>query len=82
MSYGVLYHPEVLASDIPRINVNIQRILARAVERRLKVAPESYGKPLSGNLAGYWKLRVGDFRIVFKVVRDEIWIYGISGRFF
>jgi mRNA-degrading endonuclease RelE of RelBE toxin-antitoxin system len=29
---------------------------------------------------GYWKLRVGDFRVVFKVIESEVWILGIRHR--
>ena len=29
---------------------------------------------------GYWKLRVGDYRVVFKIVKNEVWIFGIMNR--
>lgn len=80
MSYKPVYHPEVLNRDISGINQNILRIIKRAIERRLLVSPQSYGRPLVGNLSGFWKLRVGDYRVIFKVVKDEIWIYGILDR--
>ena len=80
MSYKLVYHPEVLNTDIRKINRNIQRIIKRAIERRLLVSPQSYGHPLSGNLSGFWKLRVGDYRIIFKVLKDEIGVYGIFDR--
>ncbi len=36
---------------------------------------------MSGNtLKGYWKLRVGDYRVVFKVSGQEVWILGIINR--
>ena len=41
------------------------------------VAPEEYGAPLRKTLKGYWKLRVGDYRVVFRVEGDEITIFGI-----
>jgi mRNA interferase RelE/StbE len=34
----------------------------------LTTAPERYGVPLTGSLRGYWKLRVGDYRVVFKII--------------
>ena len=80
MNYQVVYHPEVINRDIHKINQNIQRIIKRAIEQRLLLSPESYGHPLSGNLSGFWKLRVGDYRVIFKVIKDEIWIYGIFDR--
>lgn len=50
------------------------------IEKRLRVAPQHYGKPLRKTLKGYWKLRVGDYRVVFKISGDEIWILGIIHR--
>lgn len=41
------------------------------------VAPEEYGEPLRKTLKGYWKLRVGDYRVVFRVEGDEITVFGI-----
>jgi mRNA interferase RelE/StbE len=44
------------------------------------VAPHEYGEPLRKTLKGYWKLRVGDYRVVFRVDGDEILILGICHR--
>lgn len=51
---------------------NAQRIL-REVEK-LKKAPEQYGEPLGKDLAGYWRLVVGGFRVVYKVDHDRVWV--------
>ena len=31
---------------------------------------KSHGKPLSGNLSGLWRYRVGDYRIISKIEED------------
>lgn len=31
-------------------------------------------------LRGYWKLSVGDYRVVFKIVDEEVWVLGIIHR--
>jgi len=46
----------------------------------LTTAPHLYGEPLRKTLRGYWKLRVGDYRVVFKIVGEEVWILGIIHR--
>jgi mRNA interferase RelE/StbE len=35
---------------------------------------------LRKTLRGYWKLRVGDYRVIFKIVAEEVWILGIIHR--
>lgn len=80
MPYTLVYHPAVRSDDIPRLNRNICARLARAIEQRLTTEPQRYGEPLRRTLKGYWKLRVGDYRVVFKAINDEVWIYGIIHR--
>ncbi len=62
------------------MNRNIQLRIEAAISGRLTKAPEAYGKPLAANLSGYWKMRVGDYRVIYKVVKKEIWILGIINR--
>jgi mRNA interferase RelE/StbE len=54
--------------------------IRKAIGTRLMIAPEEYGEPLRRTLKGYWKLRVGDYRVVFKVEGDEITAPGIRHR--
>ena len=80
MPYTLRYHPEVAEEDLPDIPVNLRQRLARSIEARLTTSPERYGAPLKGSLKGYWKLRVGDYLVVFKVVGSEVWILTILHR--
>lgn len=80
MKYKILYHPKVNEEDVKILDKKQRRVIAKAIETRLGNEPEKYGKPLSGSLKGYWKLRVGDIRVVFKIVGDEIEILGIINR--
>ena len=75
MAYTLVYHPEVKTKDVPKLNRDIAKRIQRAVENRLAVEPQRYGEPLRRTLKGYWKLRVGDYRVVFKIVRNEVWIF-------
>ena len=76
----VLVYHKLVARDVSALNADIRKRLSKAIQERLSSHPESYGKPLRGSLAGYWTLRIGDYRVVYRVVRQEIWIYGIMNR--
>ena len=80
MGFTVRYHPDVREVDLPGINVNMRERIRRAIESRLMTAPQEYGLPLRKNLGGYWKLRVGDYRIVFKVEGEIVYVLGIRHR--
>ena len=79
MTYILVYHPAA-ARDAAAINADLRRRLGKAVEQRLASHPESYGKPLRGSLAGYWSLRVGDYRVVYRIKGREVWIFGVINR--
>ena len=80
MAYKLKYHPDVKRSDLYKIDAKDRGMIKRAIEDRLAIQPETYGKPLRKTLKGYWKLRVGDYRVVFKVYNDDILILGIIHR--
>lgn len=80
MTYKLKYHSDVKTSDLPNIDAKNRGMIKRAIEDRLATQPEAYGKPLQRTLKGYWKLRIGDYRVVFKVSHDSIYIFGIIHR--
>ncbi len=78
--FSVIYHPHVKKKDIPKLGNDVRHRIKKVIETRLMVAPQEYGDPLRKTLKGYWKLRVGDFRIVFRVEKNEVLILGICHR--
>ena len=80
VSYKLLYHPHVKEKDLHRLNKTMKKRIRAAIENRLMVDPVKYGEPLKRTLKGYRKLRVGDFRIVYKIEQDNILIFGICHR--
>ncbi|MBI4764726.1 MAG: type II toxin-antitoxin system RelE/ParE family toxin [Deltaproteobacteria bacterium] len=80
MNFEIQYHPEVKKVDLPKIDIKKKAMIKKAIEERLMARPEIYGKPLRRTLRGYWKMRVGEYRVVFKVVEKKIMILGIINR--
>jgi len=65
---------------MPRINQKMRERIRKAIESRLMTAPQKYGLPLKKSLGGYWKIRVGDYRIVFKVEGEIVYVLAIRHR--
>lgn len=70
--WSVLFHPLVLKEDFKDIAPRDQKTIFKQVIKKLSIAPEAYGKPLSGELHGYRSLRIGDFRAIYRIYKDRI----------
>ncbi|MGE0073631.1 MAG: type II toxin-antitoxin system RelE/ParE family toxin [Sphaerochaetaceae bacterium] len=42
--------------------------------------PRSLGKPLSNNLSGYWRYRIGNYRIISRIYDTELVILLLAIR--
>lgn len=80
MAFKLYYHPDVKNVDIPALNERLKKRIKSAIETRLSSSPHLYGEPLRKTLKGYWKLRIGDYRVVYKIVDNEVWVLGTIHR--
>lgn len=80
MPHTLKYHPSVKTDDLPALNADIKLRIKHAIETRLSTAPHEYGAPLRKTLKGYWKLRVGDYRVIFLIEDQNVLIIGIRHR--
>ena len=80
MPYTLRYHPKVKKLDIPKLDQRLKATIKEAIETRLCSQPHRYGKPLQRTLKGYWKLRVSDYRVVYRIRQEEILILAIAHR--
>ena len=40
--------------------------------------PRTKGRALVGNLAGFWRYRIGDYRVICEIIDSELIIYAID----
>ncbi len=78
--FEVVYHEKVVREDIPNIDRAWKKKIQSAIEEKLMTNPEVYGKPLRRSLKGYRKLRVGDYRVVFRIQSHRVLIFAIRHR--
>ncbi len=65
--FRVEYLDSVVDEDIPNLPKTMRALIKKAVEERLTIDPVGFGKPLRYSFKGHRRLRVGDYRIVFRV---------------
>lgn len=68
----IKFHLLVLKEDFEKIDPENQRRILKQIVKKLGIDPEAYGKALSGELHGYWRLRAGDFRAIYRILKDKI----------
>ena len=66
-NYRIEYLPGVILHDIPKLGASAKILVKRAIETRLQNDPLHYGKSLGRSLHGLRRLRVSDYRILYKV---------------
>jgi len=80
MRFTIVYHPDVVKEDIPALPKKENDRIKVAIEEKLTTHPEVFGKPLRRSLKGYRKLRVGDYRVIFRLEGKTVKIFVIGNR--
>lgn len=75
--YKIEYDAEVEEKLKAFVKPVRDRIL-KAIETKLTVDPVAFGKPLRHTLKGYRRLRVGDYRVIYKIIDDRLVVFIIE----
>ena len=65
--YQVEYLASVIKEDIPLLPKSIKNTIKKAIEERLMIDPVGFGKPLRYSLKGHRRLRISDYRVVYRI---------------
>ena len=60
--------------ELRKLAAKIQQTILRYLRNRIAVAgdPRRFGKPLRRNLAGLWRYRVEDYRLICRLEDDRV----------
>lgn len=76
--YTVVLDARIFEEDFRSIDRPQQQRLIRTIRKKLTTHPDEYGKPLTANLKGFWKLKVGEFRVVYQIIEARVEVYVVS----
>jgi len=71
MNYSVRWDTEAL-EDLSELDRADAKRIVKKVESHLVKDPLALGKPLVGNLRGLYRYRIGDYRVLYQVIKEEI----------
>lgn len=80
IKFDIVYHSDVVEKDIPKLSVSDKNRTKKAIEDKLIPHPELFGKPLRRSLKGYRKLRVGDYRVIYRIEGEKVKVFCIAHR--
>lgn len=70
--WSVRLHRLVAEEDLARLEKPVRLRILKAIDKKLTTHPDQFGEPLHGHLFGYWKLRVDDYRVVYRMNKDVL----------
>lgn len=73
--YQIFYHPFVFKEDFRKIPKGFRVKILKTIEKKLSHEPELFGKPLIGELKGYYRLRYDPYRIIYRIEKEKIIVY-------
>jgi mRNA interferase RelE/StbE len=59
--------------ELRKLDLKVQRDILRYLRDRIQGSadPRQFGKPLRKNLAGLWRYRIGDYRLICRLEEDR-----------
>lgn len=72
MTWVVEFHALVRDRDLPSLDRAARVRIIKAIRLKLAIDPEAYGERLRAELHGYWKLRVGEYRVIYEVRKNLV----------
>ena len=78
MMWRIKIHSLVYEEDFKSLSLFQQKIILDAIAKKLSLDPKAYGKPLREEFAGFWRLRVGDYRVVYQIFEKQIVVYVVK----
>lgn len=67
VKYTIHYQEQVIRKHIPELPVHMKNSIKHAILERLVVDPVGFGKPLQYSLRGHRRLRVGNYRVIYRI---------------
>ena len=80
MAYLIKFEQRVIDEDLPSIPMPYKEQIKKAIRERLTAEPVKLGKPLRYSLLGFRRLRVGNWRIIYRINGEVVEIIKIGNR--
>lgn len=76
--YQIFYHRLVLKDDFKGISAVDKNKIIKTINKKLSADPKVFGKALTGNLKGYFRMRVDFYRVIYRIERKQVSVFVIK----
>ena len=76
--WQVEIHPLVWQEDFVRLDPSTRQRITKALRNKLATHPAAFGKPLGGPLRGYWRLRVDEYRVIYRMEQHRLIVFVVK----
>lgn len=67
MPFSIQYLEVRRSKSFKSISKDKKKLIAKSIKEKLTQDPVAFGKPLSGNLKKHFRLRVEDYRVIYRI---------------
>lgn len=76
--FVIVYSDKVIVEDIPVLSKATKDRVSAAIMQKLETSPIDFGKPLSHSWRGHRSLRVGDYRVIYRIDGEKKRVYIVN----
>lgn len=70
--WKIKIHHLVIDKDFKKIDKKDRSVILKTIYKKLSRSHKEYGTPLRYELKGLWKLKISDYRVVYKIENREV----------
>ena len=78
MGYKIVYKKSI-TKDLKGIDKTRLKRIINSIEKKLIQNPKA-GKMLTGEFKGLYRIRIGDYRVIYSILESEVLILRIAHR--
>ena len=65
--------------DLSKLDNSVVKTILKYIKKlELSDNPKAYGKELSGNMAGLYRFRINNYRLITKIEEEKLIIYALG----
>lgn len=68
----LIEYDEDIEDKLRDLSKSVREMIRKAIEKKLAADPITFGKPLRYSLKGYRRLRVGSYRVIYRIIEDKV----------